>query len=227
MDLRYVAFTCADSHFYDRIRTITRADTSTDQHFIPAKSVDWSLWRRGPQSGPWNYFQPPDGLLPEQGWKIHCSATRANAQELLDTVSVYCGHNHVPFKFLRTAADLMLSNSKQANRTSSGKFITIYPTDGVATQRVITELDELVTGADGPYILSDVRWNRGPLYLRYGAYLPMQTYDSFGDSVPAIRRPDGSLEPDVRGTSFRTPDWVQIPDFVRAQQDKLMHCIKR
>src|SRR3546814_7617244 len=49
----------------------------------------------------------------------------------------------------------------------------------------------------------------------------MQTYDSFGDRVPAIRRPDGSLEPDVRGTSFRTPDWVQIPDFVRAQQDKL------
>jgi len=221
VDLRYVAFTCADSHFYDRIRTITRADTSTDQHFIPAKSVDWSLWRRGPQSGPWNYFQPPDGLLPEQGWKIHCSATQANAQELLDTVSAYCGRDHVPFKFLRTATDLMLSNSKQANRTSSGKFITIYPTDGVATQRVITELDELVTGADGPYILSDVRWNRGPLYLRYGAYLPMQTYDSFGDSVPAIRRPDGSLEPDVRGTSFRTPDWVQIPDFVRAQQDKL------
>ena len=122
MDLRYVAFTRADPHFYDRIRTVTRPDTSTDQHFIPAKSVDWSLWRRGPQSGPWNYFQPPDGLLPEQGWKIHCSATRANAQELLDTVSVYCGHNHVPFKFLRTAADLMLSNSKQANRTSSGKI---------------------------------------------------------------------------------------------------------
>ena len=62
----------------------------------------------------------------------------------------------------------MLSNSKQANRTSSGKFITIYPADGVATQRVITELDKLVAGADGPYILSDVRWNRGPLYLRYG-----------------------------------------------------------
>jgi len=221
VDLRYVAFTRADPHFYDRIRTVTRPDTSTDQHFIPAKSVDWSLWRRGPQSGPWTYFQPPDGLLPEQGWKIHCSATQANAQELLDTVSVYCGHNHVPFKFLRTAADLMLSNSKQADRTSSGKFITIYPADGVATQRVITELDKLVTGADGPYILSDVRWNRGPLYLRYGAYLPMQTYDSFGDRVPAIRRPDGSLEPDVRGTSFRTPDWVQIPDFVRAQQDKL------
>lgn len=221
MDLRYVAFTRADSHFYDRIRTATRPDAPTDQHFKPAKSVDWSLWRRGPQSGPWNYFQPPDSVLPEQGWKIHCSATQANAQELLDTVSAYCGHNLVPFKFLRTAADLMFSNSKQANRTSSGKFITIYPADSVATQRVITELDELVTAADGPYILSDVRWNRGPLYLRYGAYLPMQTNDSFGDRVPAIRRPDGSLEPDLRGTSFRTPDWVQIPDFVRAQQDKL------
>ncbi|MBY6386921.1 protein kinase/lanthionine synthetase C family protein [Rhodococcus erythropolis] len=221
MDLRYVAFTRADSHFYDRIRTVTRPDTPTDQHFKPAKSVDWSLWRRGPQSGPWNYFQPPDSVLPEQGWKIHCSATQANAQELLDTVSEYCGRDLVPFKFLRTAADLMFSNSKQANRTSSGKFITIYPADSVATQRVITELDELVTAADGPYILSDVRWNRGPLYLRYGAYLPMQTNDSFGDRVPAIRRPDGSLEPDLRGTSFRTPDWVQIPDFVRAQQDKL------
>ncbi|QSE40902.1 class III lanthionine synthetase LanKC [Rhodococcus erythropolis] len=221
MDLRYVAFTRADSHFYDRIRTVTRPDTPTDQHFKPAKSVDWSLWRRGPQSGPWNYFQPPDSVLPEQGWKIHCSATQANAQELLDTVSAYCGHNLVPFKFLRTAADLMFSNSKQANRTSSGKFITIYPADSVATQRVITELDELVTAADGPYILSDVRWNRGPLYLRYGAYLPMHTNDSFGDRVPAIRRPDGSLEPDLRGTSFRTPNWVQIPDFVRAQQDKL------
>ncbi|MDV8009992.1 class III lanthionine synthetase LanKC [Rhodococcus sp. IEGM 1241] len=221
MDLRYVAFTRADSHFYDRIRTVTRPDTLTDQHFKPAKSVGWSLWRRGPQSGPWNYFQPPDSVLPEQGWKIHCSATQANAQELLDTVSAYCGHNLVPFKFLRTAADLRFSNSKQANRTSSGKFITIYPADSVATQRVITELDELVRAADGPYILSDVRWNRGPLYLRYGAYLPMQTNDSFGDRVPAIRRPDGSLEPDLRGTSFRTPDWVQIPDFVRAQQDKL------
>ncbi len=223
-----MAWTCdtLPSRVPTRIST-TESERSPDQiHQLTSTLSPRSRWigRSGgavPKVDLWNHFQPPDGVLPEQGWKIHCSATRANAQELLDTVSVYCGHNHVPFKFLRTAADLMLSNSKQANRTSSGKFITIYPADGVATQRVITELDKLVAGADGPYILSDVRWNRGPLYLRYGAYLPMQTYDSFGDRVPAIRRPDGSLEPDVRGTSFRTPDWVQIPDFVRAQQDKL------
>ncbi|MDI9902512.1 class III lanthionine synthetase LanKC [Rhodococcus sp. IEGM 1409] len=221
MDLRYVAFTRADPHYYDRIRTAARTDSPPNQHFTPDRSVDWSLWRRGPQDGPWNYLQPPGAPLPEQGWKIHCSATQANAQELLDTVSSYCGHNLVPFKFLRTATDLMLSNSKQANRTSSGKFITIYPSDGVATQRVISDVEKLVGGADGPYILSDVRWNRGPLYLRYGAYLPLETYDSLGDRVPAIRRPDGSLEPDVRGTYFRTPDWVKIPDFVRTQQDKL------
>ena len=123
MDLRYVAFTRADPHFYDRIRTVTRPDTSTDQHFIPAKSG--GLVRSGgavPKVDRGTTSNRPTVCCQNKDGRFTAPLPEPTRRSCSITVSVYCGHNHVPFKFLRTAADLMLSNSKQANRTSSGKI---------------------------------------------------------------------------------------------------------
>jgi hypothetical protein len=35
-----------------------------------------------------------------------------------------------------------------------------------------------------------------------------------GREVLALKRPDGSLVPDVRGPRFRVPDWVETPSFI-------------
>src|SRR5260370_33084751 len=47
-------------------------------------------------------------------------------------------------------------NAKYAPRGSSGKAVTIYPSDEGACERILAELDERLDGAPGPYTLSDL-----------------------------------------------------------------------
>lgn len=84
--------------------------------------------------------------------------------------------------------------------------------------RTLKELGDLLEGEPGPYILSDLRWNDGPLYVRYGAFARRYCTDPDGDRhVPAIEAPDGTMVPDRRGPVFHVPDWVQLPDFLVPQ----------
>lgn len=60
----------------------------------------------------------------------------------------------------------------------------------------------------GPYVLSDLRWHDGPLYLRYGGFRPMQVRDQRDRLVAAVQHPAGHLVPDRREPAFTPPDWV-------------------
>lgn len=115
-----------------------------------------------------------------------------------------------------------MRNSKYAARESSGKFVTIYPHDETELQRALRDLDEQLGGVPGPYILSDLRWHEGPLFVRYGGFAPRHTYADDGALVPAIAQPDGELVPDVREPRFTVPDWVTVPSFLASQaQDRI------
>jgi hypothetical protein len=57
-------------------------------------------------------------------------------------------------------------NGKYAPRGSSGKIVTIYPADEVACERILADLGQLLDGEPGPYILGDLRYGAGPLYVR-------------------------------------------------------------
>lgn len=216
VDTSYLRWAVTDRLFYDdparRLARTARYDVDPDRH--------WSGWRHHDDGG-WAYWQPDRLVLPEQGWKIHVATTPAGARDLLSIVSGWCHDHGLAFKHLPDPGALLLRDAKDADRTGSGKFITIYPRDERELHATLTGLDALVGGRPGPYVLSDLRWGDGPLYVRFGAFVPRWTRDGDGARVPAVRAPDGTLVEDVRLARFSPPPWVDLPDFLRAQLDAL------
>jgi hypothetical protein len=206
MDLRYVTYCQAGNAFYEDPAT---APATTEPAGAVAEPP--AGWTRT-VNGDWVVLTPPHTELPGQGWKIHVSATRDNADRILDTVRAYCVRERLTFKYIRGAEVLNRRNSKYGDRSASGKFITVYPLDEPQLERVLVELDAELGGEPGPYILSDLRWRSGPLYVRYGGFVARLGRDAKGDPVHCIEDPDGRLVPDVRGPGFRPPAWVTLPD---------------
>ncbi|MGW1513044.1 class III lanthionine synthetase LanKC [Streptomyces sp. NPDC002394] len=176
-------------------------------------------WRRR-ANGLWTVVEPEDGHLPEQGWKIHVSATAADADTVCDLVSAFCLARGVTFKFLRSGAALRLLNSKYADRGGSGKLLTLYPADDTVLTELLPELAALLKGLTGPYVLSDVRYEDSPVYVRYGAFVPLTYTAPGGELVYAVRAPDGTLVPDRRDPVFTVPEWVTVPEVLRASVER-------
>lgn len=212
MDVRYPAYCIADKRYYESPAQMYQGDGWFNFVDEIATPDGWS--KIGNNN--WTQLNPPeeDAGIPAQGWKIHVSATPDNAVPILKQVSEYCFVNLITFKFVPNSLSFASRNSKYAPRESSGKFITIYPADVVSLRRTLHELNQKIGGEPGPYILSDLRWDDGPMYVRYGGFAPRYVYGDDGSRVPAIEAPDGSLEPDRREPKFVIPDWLEIPDFL-------------
>ncbi|MFF4323432.1 class III lanthionine synthetase LanKC [Streptomyces sp. NPDC001568] len=207
MNKGYAAFCDADRWFYDA--PYRRAEENYPVALAPVPA-GWQTHR----SGDWLALRPLDAQLPSQGWKIHVSACLDNAESVLERVHRYCLERRIAFKFVPSRYLLHLRNAKYADRAASGKFLTVYPADEEQCGRVAEDLDALLTGEPGPYILSDLRWNDGPVHLRYGSFTLRHCYDDRGELVPAIEAPDGRLVPDPRGPVFQPPEWVEPPAFL-------------
>ncbi|MDG5804310.1 class III lanthionine synthetase LanKC [Streptomyces ossamyceticus] len=209
MDKRYELYCLTDPRFYDTPTSRTRMRDGFRQTRDPLPDH----WSRQ-ELGDWLVCRPTDVDLPPQGWKIHVSACPDNAQEILDAVWAHCVPRRIPFKFLPNVDVLFLANMKYAHRGSSGKFVTIYPRDEDQCERTLTELDAVLGGRPGPYILSDLRWGAGPLYVRYGAFDDRYCVSDAGVVEQAVEDPSGRLVPDVRGPTFQVPEWVRLPEFL-------------
>jgi len=109
MDKRYEAFCQADPLFYD---SPNNAPTTTVDGFAAGRELPAS-WQRE-ELADWLLYAPVGGSLPQQGWKIHVSACRENAERILDRVWAYCVARGLPFKFLRDERALLLRNAKYA-----------------------------------------------------------------------------------------------------------------
>ncbi|MFI5605662.1 class III lanthionine synthetase LanKC [Amycolatopsis sp. NPDC051903] len=205
MDVRYEAFCFADPLFFDEQRMSGTAadDLAAD---LPAPGPMWTVRTRGI----WRVVHPDGSELPEQGWKVHVSAGMDNADRVLAAVHEYCVDHRVAFKHLRSRAILLARNSKYAPRDGSGKLVTIYPADTLELERVLDDLSSRLEGEHGAYVLSDLRYGSGPLYVRYGGFAE-QWVEHDGTRVLAIRKPDGTPVPDRREPVFSVPDWVKIP----------------
>lgn len=222
MDKRYEVYALADGHFYDTPDRL--ADEGTRQAaplFATAGRPVPEGWRTA-RGGDWLTFTPvdEDGAplpSPAQGWKIHATATRENAERVAAAVWDYCVPRRVPFKFVPGPHLLHLRNAKYAGRDTSGKFVTVYPADEGRLEEILRELGEVLKGCEGPYILTDLRWEDGPLYVRYGAFARRFVVDERGTLVPAVENGDGVLVPDRRAPSFQVPEWVTLPEFLRPQ----------
>ena len=188
MDKRYELFCLADPLFYDSPNRSGAADRCFAAATRPLPA-GWAQTRLGE----WQVQMPPGDPLPAQGWKIHVSACTENAERVLGRLFDYCVPRQLSFKFLRSPLALHLRNAKYAPRGASGKLVTIYPADEAACERILAELNDLVGGEPGPYILSDLRYGDGPLYVRYGGFTERYCLDAGGELVPAIEttRPAG------------------------------------
>ncbi|MES5397972.1 class III lanthionine synthetase LanKC [Bacillus amyloliquefaciens] len=154
---------------------------------------------------PWKFYNNPNHTLKEQGWKIHVSATMNNAQDILEVVSQIIFKHQIPFKHIKDKQSLFNMNSKHGNRTSSGKFIAIYPSSNNMFFRLLNELyEELKHYENGPYILNDKSWKDSNIYYRYGAF--KNIYNERGELC--IKDENGNLIPDNRQPYYKIPEFV-------------------
>ncbi|HEX9339419.1 MAG TPA: class III lanthionine synthetase LanKC [Pseudonocardiaceae bacterium] len=205
----YESYCLADRLFYD---TPNQTPVRNPDFPIAAREAP-EAWDAKP-SDTWLYFAPKVRQLPSQGWKIHVSSCLDDADRTLAAVWDYCVPRGIAFKFLRNKATMVMLNSKTAFRGSSGKLATVYPADESQLELTLKELDVLLAGVRGPYILSDLRYRDGPLFVRYGGFAERYCLADNGERSLALEDGDGRLVPDVRGPIFAMPPWVTLPGFL-------------
>ena len=166
----------------------------------------WEIKR----NGIWFHCGNAKNVVPEQGWKIHISAARANAREVLGRViSVLFAAGDSNFKFALDLPTLFLLNGKNWPRGGSGKFITIYPANGRFLE-LIEQLHLATREFRGPYILSDHCYKDShSVFFRYGGMKLREVLDVRGERTPMLVGPDGTQVPDRRAAYPATPAWVE------------------
>ncbi|MBG0831020.1 protein kinase/lanthionine synthetase C family protein [Planomonospora sp. ID67723] len=209
MNIQYELYRLADPLFYD-----TPGAGRGDHPDFPLATREVPDGWAHQSTETWMYYVPPGGLAALQGWKIHVSACVEDAEHTMERVWDYCVPRNIPFKFLRSRPVMTMVNSKTASRGSSGKLLTVYPVDDSQLELTLKELDVLLRGVRGPYILSDLRYGEGPLFVRYGGFVPRHCLDANGERVLAVEDGEGNLVPDVRSPSFSVPPWVTLPAFL-------------
>src|SRR5581483_1989154 len=149
---------------------------------------------------------------PEQGWKLHISATAASAPGVLAAAVPVLVAEGVPFKFAAGGRIVRLLNSTHADRASGGKFITVYPADDAQAVRLAEACHRATEGLAGPVILSDRAYRPGSLvHYRYGGFSAAPAIDPDGVVVHLIKGPDGTPLADERTASYRAPSWLTDP----------------
>lgn len=162
----------------------------------------------------WYHVSPPATALPRQGFKIHLAATSLSGEALLARTLPVLVASHASFKVVVDPFILDLMNSKNFPRGSSGKFITIYPTDDENCKALLESLYGATTSLRGPFILSDRLYRDSRVvFYRYGGFRPQQKLTIFGEHVPTIVNASGKEVPDLRLPAFRLPEGFTDPFF--------------
>lgn len=190
--------------FYDPI--------PTPEFLNLARSVLPLSWIPRP-TGVWTHVSPPDNNFSKrQGWKIHVSANPENCLEILDRSIRICVDCEVPFKFLSSPSVFDRLLGKGSFRESSGKFITIYPSDESQFLLIAEALYEKLSEFEGSYTLSDKPYKDSQvLFYRYGAFSGYPRLTVFGNKEVLLRSPEGELVADGRSAYFNPPSWASDP----------------
>lgn len=157
----------------------------------------------------WRYAMPEGMPLPPQGWKIHISSSIEQSQETLSIVANILFKKRIHFKYVMSRWDLFVKNSKYGDRSSSGKFITIYPSTEYVFYTLLDDLSNALKNMQpGPYILNDNRWMYSNVYFRYGGFVEMKS----SDGQLCILDENNHLIPDRREPAFSLPPFVKVPE---------------
>jgi len=162
--------------------------------------------------GFWCTVRPAAPEIPEQGWKLHVSAASEVAVEVLRAVVSVIAADPCAFKFAADREKLHELNSRNSERGSAGKFITVYPADEQQFRRIAEELHRATESLPGPTVLSDRPYAPGSrVHYRYGAFAGRAELGNDGAYRSMLYGPDGTRIEDVRAASYRCPPWAVDP----------------
>ena len=154
----------------------------------------------------WKHYHVKDQVLPDQGWKIHVTSSLEDSQRLLNEVARLCIDKKIEFKHLKDRHSFIKMNSKNTNRASSGKFITIYPVNNEVFVELLETISFITKDFNkGPYILNDKRWKNSNVFYRYGGFKSI--FNEHGEHC--IRDEEGNLIKDQRTPFYQVPDFVK------------------
>lgn len=173
----------------------------------------WHLDADTDPAATWIRLTHRDARVPEQGWKLHVSASLWSADTVLQHALPVLLAEKVCLKVAASPAILASLNDGTGGGLSQiGKFITIYPGDDEQAVRLAVALDEATRGLRGPRVPSDRPLRRGSLvHYRYGGFDGMFIQTPIGEITPAVRTPTGELVPDVRSIAYQPPQWASDP----------------
>ncbi len=163
----------------------------------------------------WIYFNYINDVLPVQGFKIHISCLAKDSFELFCILSEFLYSKKLSFKVTRSLEEYENKNDKSADRTISGKFITIYPHSESEFIELLEMLHILTKSFDkGPYILTDKRYKNGNVYYRYGGILGIKKIIN-GRLSYCIMDDRGKYVEDKREPYFYLPNFVKLPNLLK------------
>lgn len=125
------------------------------------------------------------------------SIARGSSQESLVRIAAFATRGSITIPPSITACNAAVSPSTDVS--FAGKFITVYPSSDEEFAFALDELNGLLAGGEGPYILSDKRWRSGPVYFRYGAFVPPSDDAPF---VSTLIDPEGNEVEDPRRPTY-------------------------
>ena len=142
--------------------------------------------------------------LPDQGFKIHISATVLNCTKILEKIAPLLLKDQVYFKVIRNIALLEQLNSGIISYFQIGKFMTIYPPTPDIAFELATRLDELTCEFDSIIIPSDLQFgDNSNIFIRYGL---------FSSSKEKLKDRD-NIEHDDKRDGNPIPNWIQYNPF--------------
>lgn len=173
------------------------------QHFLPIISEE-TIWRYS------RIYVPDD---PDQGWKLHISATILNAAEVLETTATFLKSQGALFKAPVSLREVKKINSGiYYNYSQIGKIITVYPQTNEQAVFFAEQLHLLTGKFPAPAVPFDFQFKpESSIYYRYGAFKTFELKDVDGSKILAIRDWDGNLIPDLRYAWQPHPEWVSNP----------------
>src|SRR5437763_5600875 len=141
------------------------------------------------------------GPWPDQGWKLHLSATPLSAIDVLDGALDVLLADGARFKVVNTVALLATFNEASFGVSQIGKFITVYPSDDAHAVRLAVGLDAATDGLTGPRVPTDRPLRPSSLvHYRYGTMMarPDGEAGDNPDGICDLLDGAGRLTDDVR-----------------------------
>jgi hypothetical protein len=161
----------------------------------------------------WRLSRLPGADDPDQGWKLHISATILSANRVFERAAPLLSKTGVLFKAPCSLEELANLNCGMPYGFSQiGKFITVYSRDAKEAVGLAQELHHLTCGLPGPVVPYDrpLRPN-SRVHYRYGSFADVEIERPDGSRAKAIRDNTGRFVPDRREHGAAVPNWVSDP----------------